>query len=114
MHRATLIGGEHVAMKVQYPGVADSIESDLSNLHRIVTLTNLLPPGLFVDRMVEVAKDELVQECNYELEVGVAFLLVCFFLSTLSLIYNTIQYTLGAGSTSGAIRFTYFKRSRAE
>ncbi len=61
-------------MKVQYPGVATSIESDLSNLQRIFTLTNLFPPGLFVDRIVEVAKDELVQECNYELEVGATFI----------------------------------------
>ncbi len=80
VHRAKLIGGQHVAMKVQYPGVADSIESDLTNLQRIVTLTNLLPPGLFIDRIVEVAKDELTQECDYELEVveAEAFLYLFF------------------------------------
>ncbi len=91
MHRATLIGGEHVAIKVQYPGVADSIESDLSNLHRVMTLTDLLPPGLFVDRIVEVAKDELAEECNYELEVGVAFLYLIFFPH--SLIYNICTWS---------------------
>ena len=45
MHKATLKTGEQVAMKIQYPGVANSIESDLSNLERLVTITNILPPG---------------------------------------------------------------------
>ena len=45
VHRAKLLDGTEVAMKVQYPGVAESIASDLSNLKRLVTMTNLLPAG---------------------------------------------------------------------
>ena len=68
VHRAKLLDGTEVAMKIQYPGVADSIDSDLNNLKRIVTLTNALPPGLFIDQIISVARTELSWECDYLLE----------------------------------------------
>ena len=37
-----------VCMKIQYPGVARSIHSDIDNLMRLVSLTDLLPRGLYV------------------------------------------------------------------
>jgi aarF domain-containing kinase len=64
VHRAKLLDGTEVAMKIQYPGVAESIDSDLSNLKRLVQMTNLLPPGLFVDKIIEVASVELKAECE--------------------------------------------------
>ena len=36
-------------MKVQYPGVARSIESDVDNLMRLISVANLLPKGLYVE-----------------------------------------------------------------
>ena len=51
-------------MKIQYPGVAESIDSDLMNLKRVVQMTNLLPPGLFVDNIIQVASVELKAECK--------------------------------------------------
>ena len=45
VHRAVTLDGRTVAIKVQYPGVADSIESDLNNLKTLVTYMNVLPPG---------------------------------------------------------------------
>jgi len=68
VHRARLLDGTEVAMKIQYPGVADSIDSDLNNLKRIVSLTNALPPGLFIDQIINVARTELSWECDYLLE----------------------------------------------
>lgn len=65
VHRAKLLDGTEVAMKIQYPGVAESIDSDLMNLKRLVQMTNLLPPGLFVDRIIEVASVELKAECAF-------------------------------------------------
>jgi hypothetical protein len=64
VHRAKLLDGTDVAMKIQYPGVAESIDSDLNNLKRLVQMTNLLPPGLFVDKIIEVASVELKAECE--------------------------------------------------
>lgn len=54
VHRARLLDGTEVAMKIQYPGVVDSVESDLKNLQRLVQLTNILPPGLYIDEIIEV------------------------------------------------------------
>lgn len=65
VHRGKLLDGTEVAIKIQYPGVADSIESDLNNLKRIVTIANVLPPGLYIEQIMKVAKDELSEECDY-------------------------------------------------
>ena len=70
VHRARLLDGTDVVVKVQYPGVAMSISSDLNNLKLLVTATNLLPPGLYVDEIIRVARSELLEECNYTLELS--------------------------------------------
>lgn len=54
VHRARLLDGTEVVMKIQYPGVADSVESDLKNLQRLVQLTNILPPGLYIEEIISV------------------------------------------------------------
>ena len=51
VHRAVLDDGRPVAIKVQYPGVADSIVSDLWSMKQLITYTGLVPPGLFLDRV---------------------------------------------------------------
>ena len=53
-----------VLCAVQYPGVADSISSDVDNLMRLVRTTSMLPKGLYVENAVEVAKKELALECD--------------------------------------------------
>ena len=54
-----------VAVKVQYPGVAESITSDLNNLRTLLTVANFLPPGLYLDSLIDVAREELSGECDY-------------------------------------------------
>ncbi|ONK61421.1 uncharacterized protein A4U43_C08F29730 [Asparagus officinalis] len=70
VHRAVMKDGLEVAMKIQYPGVADSIDSDIENVRRLLNYTNLIPEGLFLDRAIKVAKEELARECDYVLEAG--------------------------------------------
>lgn len=48
--------GLEVAMKIQYPGVADSIDSDIENVRRLLNYTNLIPEGLFLDRAIKVER----------------------------------------------------------
>lgn len=62
VHKGTLKDGRIVAVKVQYPGVADSITSDLNNLKTLISLANVLPEGLFVEQIIKVANDELAVE----------------------------------------------------
>ncbi|KAI3449319.1 hypothetical protein Pfo_005984 [Paulownia fortunei] len=68
VHRAVTKDGLEVAIKIQYPGVADSIESDIENVKLLLTYTNLLPEKLYLDNAMKVAKEELSRECDYELE----------------------------------------------
>lgn len=70
VHRAVAKNGMHVAVKIQYPGVADSIESDIDNVKLLLDYTNLIPEKLFLDRAMKVAKEELSLECDYVLEAS--------------------------------------------
>ncbi|KXG50343.1 uncharacterized protein PGRI_068340 [Penicillium griseofulvum] len=66
VHSAVLKStGQPVAVKVQYPGVADSIDSDLNNLSILLTASRLLPKGLFLDKTIANARTELAWECDY-------------------------------------------------
>lgn len=70
VHRAVLPDGRLCALKVQYPGVATSVESDLANLKRLATYTGALPKRMFVDNIIASARDELLEECDYEAEAA--------------------------------------------
>ena len=65
VHGATLKDGRRVAVKVQYPGVANSISSDLNNLSLLLTASRLLPKGLYLDKTIANARTELAWECDY-------------------------------------------------
>ena len=62
--------GLKVAVKIQYPGVAGSIDSDLDNLYRLFTWTNFLPKGLFFDALVKHSREDLKNECDYSKEAA--------------------------------------------
>ncbi|CAJ2508082.1 Uu.00g092680.m01.CDS01 [Anthostomella pinea] len=69
VHRATLKStGEQVAVKIQFPGVADSINSDLDNLSMLLTASKMLPKGLYLNKTIDNARTELGWECDYERE----------------------------------------------
>ena len=52
-------------MKIQYPGVAEGIDSDINNLVSILNATRLVPDALFLDELVRVARKELAWEVDY-------------------------------------------------
>ncbi|PON30254.1 Atypical/ABC1/ABC1-A protein kinase [Trichoderma gamsii] len=66
VHKAVLkSNGKRVAVKIQFPGVADSINSDLDNLGILLTATKLLPKGLYLNKTIDNARLELGWECDY-------------------------------------------------
>ena len=65
VHNAVTEDLTPVVVKVQYPGVVDSIDSDLNNLLMLLTASSLLPPGLFLDKTIANARTELKWECDY-------------------------------------------------
>ncbi|XP_059368358.1 atypical kinase COQ8A, mitochondrial [Carassius carassius] len=65
VHLARMKDGREVAMKIQYPGVAQSINSDVNNLMTVLSMSNALPEGLFPDHLIDVMRRELALECDY-------------------------------------------------
>lgn len=59
-----------VAVKVQFPNIRNSIDSDLSYVRMLLTASKILPKGMFLDRTVEVMKSELADECSYTREAS--------------------------------------------
>lgn len=57
-----------VAVKIQFPNIRNSIESDLGYVKLLLTAGRLLPKGLFLDRTIAVMKEELADECDYARE----------------------------------------------
>jgi aarF domain-containing kinase len=45
---------ERVAVKVQFPNISHSIESDLGYIKLLLTAGKLLPKGLFLDKTIQV------------------------------------------------------------
>ncbi|KAF7488595.1 Atypical kinase coq-8 [Sarcoptes scabiei] len=70
VHKAQLNDGSMVAVKVQYPGVAESIESDIKNVLSILKFANVFPEGLFIDHLMKYAEMELRWEVDYEREAS--------------------------------------------
>jgi len=70
VHRARTLDGRDLAIKVQYPGVRQSIDSDVDNVASLVKLTGLLPQGLDIDPMLAEAKAQLHEEADYAHEAA--------------------------------------------
>ena len=68
VHKAQLHTGEFLAVKVQYPGVAQSIDSDVNNIGRLLKLSGMLPKGFAIDELLEQAKSQLKAEADYHQE----------------------------------------------
>lgn len=65
VHRATLPDGRVVAIKVQYPGVAASIDADVDNVATLLRLSTLLPDSLDIAPLLAEAKQQLREEADY-------------------------------------------------
>lgn len=65
VHRAMSPDGREIVLKIQYPGVAKSIDSDVDNIATLLKLTGLLPEGIDIKPLLEDAKLQLKDEANY-------------------------------------------------
>lgn len=68
VHEAVTRTGEHMAIKVQYPGVVQSIDSDLDNVATLLRWSRLLPEHLDISPILEEAKIQLKLETDYQHE----------------------------------------------
>jgi predicted unusual protein kinase regulating ubiquinone biosynthesis (AarF/ABC1/UbiB family) len=74
VHAATLADGTPLAVKVQYPGIGASINSDLrmlrSMLETLGPSTGMMPPAALVDQMMADVAHKLAEELDYEHEAA--------------------------------------------
>jgi predicted unusual protein kinase regulating ubiquinone biosynthesis (AarF/ABC1/UbiB family) len=70
VHRAITRQGRAVAVKVQYPGIARSITSDLRNVGLLRRLAAAAFPGLDARSLIEELGDRLKEEVDYSLEAA--------------------------------------------
>ncbi len=65
VHKAVLPDGRVLAIKVQYPGIAASIDADLDNVATLLRASGLLPQGLDINLQLSEAKRQLHEESDY-------------------------------------------------
>jgi predicted unusual protein kinase regulating ubiquinone biosynthesis (AarF/ABC1/UbiB family) len=70
VHKARLPDGADLAIKVQYPGIARSIDSDVANIGRLIRMSGLLPVGFDLAPYLEEARLQLREEADYLAEAG--------------------------------------------
>jgi predicted unusual protein kinase regulating ubiquinone biosynthesis (AarF/ABC1/UbiB family) len=68
VHRATTLDGQQVVAKVQYPGVAEAVETDLRNAMMLLPLVKRLAPGLDAKALATEMRERIGEELDYELE----------------------------------------------
>ena len=68
VHRGQLKDGRDLAIKVQYPGVAKSIDSDVANVGILMRMSGLLPKGFNLAPYLEEGRKQLHEETNYKRE----------------------------------------------
>jgi predicted unusual protein kinase regulating ubiquinone biosynthesis (AarF/ABC1/UbiB family) len=70
VYRATLADGRRVAVKVQYPGIADAVRADMKNLGVLLRLMRTLTPELDTKAVATEIRERIVDELDYELEAS--------------------------------------------
>lgn len=70
VHRAKTLDGRDLAIKVQYPGVRASIDSDISNMASLMRLPGVLPQNLDMRPLLIEAKRQLHAEADYTAEAA--------------------------------------------
>lgn len=69
VHKATLLDGQEVVVKVQYPGVDQACDSDLKQVRLALRLMGVLKVDKKLqDRLFQEIQDSLHEELNYEIE----------------------------------------------
>lgn len=68
VHRAKTQDGRVLALKIQYPGIRQSIDSDVDNLASLIKLSRLIPKSVDLKPLLNETKEQLHDEANYQLE----------------------------------------------
>lgn len=104
VHRAVTKDGRELAIKVQYPGVADSISADVDNVAALLKMSGVLPRGLDIAPLLTEAKRQLEEETDYVREGRQMTLFGRLLADTPEVVVPTLDLDL---STSRVLAMTY-------
>jgi predicted unusual protein kinase regulating ubiquinone biosynthesis (AarF/ABC1/UbiB family) len=79
VHRAITHDGRAVAVKVQYPGIAETIEADLGNVALLRRMLRIIAPGQDVDALLAELRERIAEELDYEREAENQRLFAAFY-----------------------------------
>jgi predicted unusual protein kinase regulating ubiquinone biosynthesis (AarF/ABC1/UbiB family) len=65
VHRAITHDGRAVAVKVQYPGVAETMTADLDNVALVRRLLRMMAPNQDVEALIAELKERIIEELDY-------------------------------------------------
>jgi predicted unusual protein kinase regulating ubiquinone biosynthesis (AarF/ABC1/UbiB family) len=68
VHRAVWRDGQDVAVKIQYPGAAKALRSDLRQLSRLARMFSVLAPGVDIKPLLAEIEERVSEELDYTLE----------------------------------------------
>jgi predicted unusual protein kinase regulating ubiquinone biosynthesis (AarF/ABC1/UbiB family) len=68
VHRAEMLDGRQVAVKIQYPGIAEALDADLRNAGTLVRLARAIAPGLDAKAIAGEIRERVMEELDYEYE----------------------------------------------
>jgi predicted unusual protein kinase regulating ubiquinone biosynthesis (AarF/ABC1/UbiB family) len=70
VHRAVTLDGQAVAVKVQYPGIADMMAADLRNVALLRRILRITAPAQDVDALLTELRDRVLEELDYRREAA--------------------------------------------
>ncbi len=70
VHRAITHDGQAVAVKVQYPGIAEAIAADLDNVALLRRMLRITAPAQDVDALLAELRERVLEELDYRLEAA--------------------------------------------
>jgi predicted unusual protein kinase regulating ubiquinone biosynthesis (AarF/ABC1/UbiB family) len=79
VHRAVTLDGRAVAVKVQYPGIAETIAADLRNVALIRRMLRIAAPAQDVDALLSELRDRIGEELDYRREAASQHLVAAYF-----------------------------------
>ena len=79
VHRAVTLDGRAVAVKVQYPGIAETIAADLRNVALLRRMLRITAPAQDVNALVAELRDRVLEELDYRREASNQQLMADYF-----------------------------------
>jgi predicted unusual protein kinase regulating ubiquinone biosynthesis (AarF/ABC1/UbiB family) len=79
VHRAVTLDGRAVAVKVQYPGIAETITADLRNVALLRRMVRIAAPAQDADALLSEVRDRVLEEVDYRREAASQRLLAAYY-----------------------------------